>query len=165
MICNSPHSPNTSAPNHGASTKLVAIQSRDYYLIMRQKTILVVEDQPEIRRLIILTLNYRDFVFVEAETCEKGLLAVQNHIPDLVLLDIMTPGNLDGYDACRALRLNPVTARVPIIMLSARGQKADFQFAVEAGSDAYLIKPFSPIKLIEIVEYWLAKPYEPRAEA
>lgn len=122
-----------------------------------QKIILVVEDQPEIRRLITLTLNYGNFLFVEAETCEKALLLIQHQTPDLVLLDIMTPGKFDGYHVCRTLRRDAVTVRVPVVMLSARGQEADLQMAVEAGCNTYLVKPFSPLKLIETVEYWLAR--------
>lgn len=128
---------------------------------MRKKTILVVEDQPEIRRLITMTLNYGDFIFIEAETCEKGLLSIKDQIPDVVLLDIMTPGKLDGYHVCTALRQNPATRGIPVVMLSARGQEADFRMGIEAGCSAYLVKPFSPLRLIETVEYWLAKDQTP----
>ena len=70
--------------------------------------------------------------------------------PDLVLLDLMMPGALDGLALCRALRADPVLARVPVVVLSARGHASDRQATHEAGADAHLVKPFSPMQLLEL---------------
>jgi DNA-binding response OmpR family regulator len=70
--------------------------------------------------------------------------------PDLVLLDVMMPGALNGLDLCRALRADKDLHSVPIVMLSARGQASDRQAGIDAGANAYLVKPFSPMQLLDL---------------
>jgi DNA-binding response OmpR family regulator len=67
-----------------------------------------------------------------------------------VLLDVMMPGTMDGLALCRALRADPALAKVPVVMLSARGTAADRQAGLDAGANAYLVKPFSPMQLLEL---------------
>lgn len=111
--------------------------------------IAVVEDQPEIRQLIRMTLELGDFELVEAENADIGWAQMQQQKPDLVLLDVMMPGSMDGLELCRRLRAWPETAGVPVILLTARGQQRDIEAGREAGADTYLTKPFSPMELLD----------------
>lgn len=119
---------------------------------MGKKIILVVEDQPDIRKLIRMTLDFGDFEVHEADNGETGLHMVKSLRPNLVLLDVMMPGLLDGFQVCRRIKDDPFTAATPVVMLTARGQQADFEAGRAAGADAYLTKPFSPLELIDTVE-------------
>ncbi len=111
--------------------------------------IAVVEDQPEIRQLIRMTLEFGDFDLVEAENADIGWIQMQQQKPDLVLLDVMMPGSMDGLELCRRLRAQPDTASVPVILLTARGQQRDIEAGRDAGADTYLTKPFSPMELLD----------------
>jgi len=111
--------------------------------------IAVVEDQPEIRQLIRMTLEFGEFGLIEAENADIGWLQMQQQKPDLVLLDVMMPGTMDGLELCRRLRSQPDTASVPVILLTARGQQRDIEAGREAGADTYLTKPFSQMELLD----------------
>lgn len=111
--------------------------------------IAVVEDQPEIRQLIRMTLELGDFELVEAENADIGWAQMQQQKPDLVLLDVMMPGSMDGLELCRRLRAWPETAGVPVILLTACGQQRDIEAGRDAGADTYLTKPFSPMELLD----------------
>lgn len=124
---------------------------------MEKKIVLVVEDQPDIRKLIRMTLDYGDYEVHEADNGDLGLHMVHGIRPDLVLLDVMMPGSLDGYQVCERVKRDPRTAALPVVMLTARGQQADFDAGRVAGADAYLTKPFSPLELIDTVEAQLRK--------
>ena len=100
--------------------------------------ILIVEDHADIRRLIRMTLEFEPVEIHEAPDAAAGLQAAQALRPDLVLLDVMMPGGMDGLDLCRALRADPALADVPVVVLSARGQASDRQAALAAGASAYL---------------------------
>ena len=117
-----------------------------------KKIILVIEDQPEIRKLIRMTMDYDDFEVHEANNGETGLKMVTALRPSVVLLDVMMPGQLDGFQVCERVRANPEIADTPIVMLTARGQQSDMEAGQRAGCTAYLTKPFSPLQLIETVE-------------
>ncbi len=112
--------------------------------------ILIVEDHADIRRLIRMTLEFEPVEIHEAPDAAAGLVAARALRPDLVLLDLMMPGAMDGMDLCRALRADPALARVPVVVLSARGQACDRQAALDAGANAYLVKPFSPMQLLDL---------------
>lgn len=118
-------------------------------------TILIVEDQADIRQLIRMTLEFGDFEIHEAADGESGLAAARRLQPDLVLLDVMMPGVLDGYQVCRALRQEADHRQIKIVMLTARGQADDLSMGEQAGADAYLLKPFSPLDLIDRIESML----------
>lgn len=111
------------------------------------KKILIVEDHADIRRLIRMTLELDDYEILEAENGDAGLAMATEHAPDLVLLDVMMPGKLNGLDVCRALKARPQPPRV--LLLTARGRSEDLAAGMEAGAEAYLVKPFSPLQLIE----------------
>ena len=132
------------------------------------KKILVIEDQPDIRMLIRMTLNFDHYEIHEASDAYMGLKMVHAIQPDLVLLDIMMPVRVemtspvikDGLDLCRYLKKSdPECSNMPIILLTAKGQLADRVVGMEAGADEYLVKPFSPIYLIEVVDRLITKVY------
>lgn len=116
------------------------------------KVVLIVEDQSDIRKLVRMTLECNDLEIHEAGDggyAYKMACAVK---PDLILLDVMMPGELDGYQVCRKVKSNPSLANTRVVMLTARGQARDRQAGNDAGADDYLIKPFSPLELIDTVE-------------
>ncbi|WEN42149.1 Transcriptional regulatory protein SrrA [Thauera sp. GDN1] len=117
-----------------------------------KKIILVVEDQPEIRQLICMTMDYDGFEVHEADNGETGLKMVNALRPSVILLDVMMPGQLDGLQVCERVRADPELAHTPIVMLTARGQRSDIEAGQRAGCTSYLTKPFSPLQLIETVE-------------
>jgi two-component system, OmpR family, alkaline phosphatase synthesis response regulator PhoP len=118
--------------------------------------ILVVEDDLDIAALLAHTLRKAGF---EVETRHTGadiLTHVQQDAPDVLLLDLMLPG-VDGRDICRALRANPKTAGVPIIMLTARADEHDRIGGLELGADDYITKPFSPKEVVARVRALLRR--------
>jgi two-component system, OmpR family, phosphate regulon response regulator PhoB len=116
------------------------------------KKLLVVEDRPEIRELIRMTLEFEPYEVHMAGDGVSGLEAARRLRPDLMLLDVMMPGELDGLAVCRAVRADPALAGTRVVMLSAKGQQGDTAAGLAAGADLYLIKPFSPIELLQKVE-------------
>lgn len=119
---------------------------------MKRKA-LIVDDQPDIRKLIMMTMECEDFDLFEADNGEDALLTAQRLRPRLVLLDVMMPGALDGYQVCEQIKADPILgAMTKVILLTARGQKTDIERGHEAGCDAYLVKPFSPIELLDTVD-------------
>ena len=111
------------------------------------KSILVVEDEQEIRELLVFTLLRDGYEVVEAETAEVALEKIDNSLPDLILVDWMLPG-MDGIDLAKRLRRDELTADLPIVMLTARGEEADKLQSFAGGIDDYITKPFSPRELL-----------------
>jgi phosphate regulon transcriptional regulator PhoB len=118
---------------------------------MAVKKILVVEDEPDIRKLVHYNLAQERFFVVEAEDGEKALKILQREKFDLVVLDLMLPG-LSGLELCQRLRARPETSRFPILMLTAKASEADRVVGLEMGADDYLTKPFSPRELVARVK-------------
>lgn len=118
---------------------------------MPPKKILVVEDEPDIRKLIHYNLAEERFLAFEADDGEKALKILQREKFDLVILDLMLPG-LSGLEVCKRLRARPETARIPILMLTAKAGEADRVVGLEMGADDYLTKPFSPRELVARVK-------------
>lgn len=110
------------------------------------KTILVVDDQSDIRRLLRIALM-REFNILEAEEAEAAMAIVRTTPPDLVLLDVMMPGPMDGLDVLRLIKSDAAYKHIPVGMITARGQLSDTQEATIGGADAYFVKPFSPIQV------------------
>jgi DNA-binding response OmpR family regulator len=122
------------------------------------KKILIVEDHADIRRLIRMTLEFEDCEIHEAADAPTGWDLAREVQPDLVLLDVMMPGALDGLDLCRALKDDARLRQAPVVVLSARGASADREAGLLAGADAYLVKPFSPMQLLDLVNSLLKAP-------
>ena len=118
---------------------------------LRRRKILVVEDSEDTRKLILATLKLRDFEVVAIDSSDAALAQFQTDRPDLVLLDVMMSGRLDGVGLCREIRAL-AGASVKIAFVSGKGQTADFATGRAARADAYIVKPFSPIKLLETVD-------------
>ena len=124
---------------------------------MASKRILVVEDDPSIRRVIVLSLKSGGYTDVtETADGDAALEAAFRTRMDLVLLDLMLPG-LDGISVCRRLRTNPETAEVAIVMLTARGAECDIVSGLDAGADDYITKPFSKEVLLARIRAALRK--------
>jgi DNA-binding response OmpR family regulator len=113
--------------------------------------ILVAEDEPDIRELIKLALQFNGYeVVCAANGAEAVELASREHF-DLILLDVRMP-RLTGYEACRRLRKNDTTSEVPIVFLSAKGQETEVEEGLEAGADRYILKPFAPGELAQEIK-------------
>ncbi|MFZ4552480.1 MAG: response regulator transcription factor [Aquabacterium sp.] len=115
------------------------------------KRVLIVEDQLDIRELIRMTLEIEDLDIHEAENGTIGLEMAKQLRPDMLLLDIMMPGHVDGFEVCRQIKSTPELASTKVIFLSAKGQESDRQLGQSLGAEAYLTKPFSPRQLLEVV--------------
>jgi DNA-binding response OmpR family regulator len=116
------------------------------------KKILIVDDQPIVRDLVSATLEVSPYEVLVAENGDQALEIARAELPALILLDIQMPGSPDGLVVCRALKQDPRTKGICIIMLTARGQEWDKQAGYDAGADGYFVKPFSPLELINKVE-------------
>jgi phosphate regulon transcriptional regulator PhoB len=109
--------------------------------------VLVVEDEPDIRSLIVHHLEREGFRCRTATSGGEALARVRATPPDLIVLDLMLPG-MDGLEVCRRVRADPATASVPIIMLTAKADEVDRVVGLELGADDYLAKPFSTKELV-----------------
>lgn len=114
-----------------------------------KRKILVVDDNKELRMLISLTLEFSQCELLEADSAVSGLEMLRAHQPDIILLDVMMPGEVDGLGLCRMIRDDESLKHIKIIMLSAKGQQKDVQMGLEAGADDYVVKPFSPSELMQ----------------
>ena len=120
------------------------------------KKILIVDDQVTIRDLVEAALRSDQCLVLHAASGELALEIAAAEKPDLILLDIMLPDGIDGYEVARSLKMDPGTRKTPIIALTAKVQQADRQQAFAAGFDDYLTKPFTLKDLHEKVERYLA---------
>ncbi len=122
------------------------------------KKILLVDDEEAVLELISATLEYGGgYQFVLARDGEEALHTARRDKPDLILLDILMPKK-DGYYVCQALKQDPETAHIKVIVLTALAQELDSQRALDSGADGYLTKPFSPMALLEKLENSLSVP-------
>ena len=119
--------------------------------------ILIVDDQGELRRLVRMTLEYGDYELHEADNGVRAIQFLDVVKPELVVLDVMMPGGTDGYQVCDRIKHQLELKNIKVVMLSAKGQLADLEKGRLAGADAYLVKPFSPLELITIVERLLGQ--------
>jgi len=115
---------------------------------MSFQTVLVVDDEPHIVEIVRDYLKQAGYRVVTANDGQMALTLARHERPDLIVLDLMLPGGLDGLDVCRRLRQDPALADVPIIMLTARVEETDRLIGLELGADDYVTKPFSPRELV-----------------
>ena len=116
------------------------------------KRVLIVEDQADIRKLIRMTLEFEAYEIHEAADGAQGLRLARALKPDVLLLDVMMPGELDGLQVCSALKGDDTTRAIKVVLLTARGQARDREAGQKSGADEYLVKPFSPLQLIDTIE-------------
>ncbi len=112
--------------------------------------VVVIEDEPEMRRNIVRLLRLEGYDPAEASTGEAGLSLVRERRPDLVICDVMMPG-IDGHEVLRAVRADPQLKSVPLIFLTARADKTDLRGGMNLGADDYITKPFSNEDLLAAV--------------
>ena len=115
------------------------------------KKILVIEDEPEMRRNIAALLRYYDYEPIKAENGRAGVEAARQAKPDLILCDVMMP-ELDGYGVLQALQTDASLAQIPFIFLTAKGEKDDQRSGMNLGADDYLTKPVANADLVRAIE-------------
>lgn len=123
---------------------------------MIQQTILVVDDEEHILELIKFNLKKNGYYVITATNGIDALKAVKEHIPQLVLLDLMLPG-MDGYEVCKEIRKESLLCNIPIIMITAKGEEVDKILGLELGADDYITKPFSVRELLARVKALLRR--------
>jgi CheY-like chemotaxis protein len=121
----------------------------------RQPRVLLVDDDAALRTLYRFNLEASGMEVVEAPDGESALERVRERLPDVVLLDVMMPG-IDGWEVARRLASDPLTARVPIIFITALADDASREQGVNSGAIGYLVKPFNPVQLASEIEALLA---------
>lgn len=115
------------------------------------KKILIVDDQPEVRELVSVTLEVGPYQIFAAENGTQALEVARYEHLDLILLDVMMVDGPDGFEVCRRIKSSREGHDTTVIMLTAQGQEANIQAGYDAGADDYFVKPFSPLELIEKV--------------
>ena len=121
-----------------------------------KKRILVIEDDPASMRLTQYILEHKGYKVILAVNGLDVLKKAKTEAPDLIVLDVMLPG-IDGFGICSNLRAEPETAKLPIIMLSAKARDVDRDTGLKVGADLYITKPVSPDKIAESVETLLSR--------
>jgi phosphate regulon transcriptional regulator PhoB len=122
--------------------------------------VLVIDDEKDIVSLLRYHLEKAGFQCFEGTDGTGALRLVREHHPDLLILDLMLPG-MDGLEICRQLRQDASTARLPILMLTAKAEEVDRIVGLEVGADDYVVKPFSPRELVARVKAILRRAQEP----
>jgi len=111
------------------------------------KKILIVDDQPEVSRLLEVALRGEDRQLLFAHNAEECFALARQVVPDLILLDLMMPGRMDGYEVAHRLKQNPATAAAHILVMTAKVHDQNRQQALAAGADDYIAKPFDVFDL------------------
>lgn len=119
---------------------------------MMKEKLLIVDDQGELRKMLRIAMGYGKYQLFEAEDGASALAAAAKEKPDVILLDVMMPGDYDGLDVCRRLRADPETRHAYIALVTALGDPASVAKGREAGANAYIVKPFRLSRLIEVIE-------------
>jgi two-component system alkaline phosphatase synthesis response regulator PhoP len=115
---------------------------------MKNGKVLVVDDEVNITQILEFSIGSEGYEVLTASNGEEAIDKARREQPDLIILDIMMP-KIDGYEACRILKANPITKNIPVVLLTAKGRDIDKRLGYEVGASDYIIKPFSPNKLIE----------------
>ncbi|SDW38398.1 phosphate regulon transcriptional regulator PhoB [Litoreibacter albidus] len=112
-----------------------------------QPVVLIVEDDPAQREVLAYNVRAEGYLVETAENGDEALLRIQEHAPDVIVLDWMLP-NVSGIEICRQIKAKPETRRIPVIMLSARSEEDDRVRGLEIGADDYVVKPYSVAELL-----------------
>lgn len=123
------------------------------------RRILIADDEHNIRHILDFSLHVEGFDVLAAQDGEEALALAASELPDLVLMDVMMPG-CGGIEACRRLKQNPRTRQIPVILLTARSSREDRDAGLEAGAAEYITKPFSPQKVIDLIQSILGVAHE-----
>lgn len=130
---------------------------------MDRRKILVVDDDPTMVKLINVNLKLNNYAVIEAISGEQALDIVSKEPLDLVVLDIMMP-RVDGWEVLKRIREDADTEELPVILVTAKTQDSDVIRGWELGADEYVIKPFNPLLLVEVIKMVLDRSYEDRLE-
>lgn len=114
--------------------------------------VLIVDDDRDLRNLIKSVLKFSDYEIYEAGNSNEAIEVINRVVPDVIILDIIIPGDKDGLEICQFVKGNPQISTIRIIILSGLGAKKNFKMAGVAGADAYLVKPFTTLSLLESVK-------------
>ncbi|MDR4506843.1 MAG: response regulator [Candidatus Brocadiaceae bacterium] len=118
---------------------------------MPKEKILIVDDEPDLVKLIQYHLEKDGYKAISACNGEDALLLARKEMPELVVLDLMLPG-IDGLEVCKRLKADRELSSIPIIMLTAKGEELDVTLGLKLGADDYVVKPFSPKELVARVQ-------------
>jgi DNA-binding response OmpR family regulator len=118
--------------------------------------VLVVDDDPQVLRLLRVNFELEGYEVLSATNGEEALELVRGDSPDVVVCDVMMPG-IDGLEVVRRLRADPATVSMPLVVVSAKAQRADVSHGLRLGADAYVTKPFDPAELLDVVAQLLSK--------
>ena len=118
---------------------------------MSKGKILVVDDEINITQILEFSIGSEGYQVITASNGEEAIDVAKREQPNLIILDIMMP-KIDGYEACRIIKANPLTKNIPVILLTAKGRDIDKRLGYEVGATDYIIKPFSPTQLIERIQ-------------
>lgn len=121
---------------------------------MSERTILYIEDNEYNRKIVRQLLGRTSYQLVEAVDGESGVALAQQLVPQLILMDVQLP-KMSGLDATRALKADPRTSKIPIIVITSFALSGDREKAAVAGADNYLAKPYSPRELLALVRQYL----------
>lgn len=116
------------------------------------KTLLIVDDHPDLRELVEVTLQVVGLRIIHAENGNQAIEVALKEKPELIIMDVMMPGDIDGYEATKIIKNDPRMKKSKVIMLTSKGQKTDKKKGFEAGAIDYFVKPFSPLDLIKKIE-------------
>ena len=122
---------------------------------MSKGKILVVDDEINITQILEFSIGAEGYEVISAQNGEEAIDKARREQPDLIILDIMMP-IIDGYEACRILKANPLTKNIPVVLLTAKGRDIDKRLGYEVGATDYIIKPFSPNKLVDRIHELLS---------
>jgi DNA-binding response OmpR family regulator len=123
---------------------------------LKDKTLLVADDDPDIRKIVATAARKQGMRVIEAEDGERALRLIREEMPDAIVLDVMMPKQ-DGRDVCRKVRTDEATRNIPIVMFTAKDDQADRLVGLELGADDYIAKPFKIDMLMRRVEYLIWK--------
>lgn len=119
---------------------------------MMKEKLLIVDDNGDLRKMLRIALGYGMYQMFEAEDAVSALRIAEQEQPDVILLDVMMPGEMDGFKACEVIKSTPKLKDAFVIMLTALDGAADRQEGARVKADYYMTKPFSPLLLIDAIE-------------
>ncbi|MFA4947841.1 MAG: response regulator [Candidatus Krumholzibacteriia bacterium] len=122
---------------------------------MKKGKVLVVDDEVNITQILEFSIGAEGFEVITAQNGEEAIEKARREQPDLIILDVMMP-KIDGYEACRILKANPLTKNIPVVLLTAKGRDIDKRLGMEVGATDYIVKPFSPNRLVERINQLLS---------